>query len=426
MNDIKKLRRSLLLFFVLPLLLSGQAVSKNIVILNGGAYSNPDDYVTLGTYNPDTGVNEIIATVFSQSVQGLHLDDGFAYVAAQDSLAKINLETGEVIAIVELAGVNKFAVYNELLIVSRQFPATTGFVQARHIEDLSLLTTFDEISDESWEITLAGDTAYVSVAGGWAATEGKIAVLDLNELSYVREIALGELAVGIGPSFVRNDYIYFVCKTPWGGTSGSIVSYNMQTTAYNLNQFDYAFGEAAGIIAGKLFLVMDGNIGTINLNAMEIENSELVTNPFFNLDITALVTDSISERLYVNYSYWVAPEGVGKIYDDSGIELGEYEIGISAEEVAVNYADVTGADFVEEHSPEPMIYPNPCKEYLNIAPIPVGSTIEVYDFAGNLKYSGRGYSSCSHTIDLAALPPGVYFLRASDARRDHTIKFIHQ
>jgi len=426
MCTYKKLKGCLLLFSMFPFLLIGQTVTKSVVVLNGGAYSDPNDYVTLANYNPETGITQTIATIFTHSVQGLLVHDGFAYAAAQDSLAKVNIGSGEIVATLAVAGVNKFAVYNDLLIVSRQFPVTSDFVQIRKIADLELITSIPEISDEAWEITVAGDSAYVSVAGGWAATQGKLAVLDMKNLAFVREVNFGEDALGIGPSFIKGEDMFFVCKTPWGGTSGTIIKYNLFTSTYSFDQSEYAFGKVAGIYGDELFLLINGNIGTFNLSTMAVENVNLVPNPFSSLDITALVLDSVSELLYVNYSYWVSPDGVGKIYNLSGNELGGYEVGISAEAVAVNYADVTNIEALVEDRTTPAIYPNPCSNQLTIKDLPDGGDIEIFDLAGQLKYSGRTERDNAQTIEVANLPSGVFFLKVSGHREQHFIKFIHQ
>jgi len=426
MRTYKKLKGCMLLFFMLPFLLIGQTVCKSVVVLNGGAYSDPNDFVTLANYKPETGITQTIATIFTHSVQGLLVHDGFAYVAAQDSLAKVNIESGEIMAIVAVAGVNKFAVYNDLLIVSRQFPVTSEFVQIRKIADLELVTSIPEISDEVWEISVAGDSAYVSVAGGWAVTQGKLAVLDMKNLAFVREMNLGEDALGIGPSFIKGGNIFFVCITPWGGTTGTIIKYNLITSAYSFDQSEYAFGKVAGIFGDKLFLLINGNIGTFNLSTMAVENVNLIPNPFSNLDITALVLDSVSDLLYVNYSYWVAPDGVGKVYNLSGNELGEYEVGVSAEAVAVNYEDITNVEYLVEDRVNPTIYPNPCSNQLTITDLPTGGDVEIFDLSGVLKYSEKIEGNNAQTIEVANLPGGAFFLKVSGHQKPHFIKFIHQ
>jgi len=415
-----------LLLLVTPLMLSAQTVTKSIAILNGGAYSNPDDYVTLATFDPLTDVTQTKATIYTQSVQGMLVHNGFAYIAAQDSLAKVELETGIITAVVAVTGVNKMAVYNDKLIVSRQFPVTSGFVQIRQIEDLSLLSTFDEISDESWEITVVGDSAYVSVAGGWAATEGKLAVLDMKNTAFIREINLGAQAQGIGPSFRKNDHIFFVCKTPWGGTTGTIVKYNIAFASYTLYQSEHVYGKAAGIAGSNLYLLINQNIGIIDLNTVSVLDETLVINPFADLDITALSIDTVSERIYVNYSYWIAPDGVGKIYDLNGNETGEYEVGISAEELAVNYTDVTSIPFNDEKQHAITIFPNPCFDQLTVTGISKYTDIEIFDIMGKqISFNGRG-TETSSTIDVSALPPGVYFIKVSTFVKQRLVKFIRK
>jgi len=423
MNPYKNLKWLCLLLFAVPLLLTGQTVTKSVVIANGGAYSNPDDYVTVATYDPETEDTQTIATIFTQSVQGMLVHNGFAYVAAQDSLAKVDLVSGEVVSIVFLSGVNKFVVYEDKLIVSRQFPVTSGFVQVRQVEDLSLLTTFDEISDESWDISVVGDTAYVSVAGGWAATEGKMAVLDMQNVIFVREINLGAQAQGIGPSFQNGEHLFFICKTPWGGTSGTLVKYELSTAGYSLHQYDYPLGKAAGVFDDNLYLMVDGNVGVIDLNTLTLTNETLIENTFAGLDITALTLDTIAARIYVNYSYWVAPDGIGKIYDLSGVEVGEYEVGVSAEEVAVNYADITDIPKHSEQTFTPIIFPNPCINELNISGLAQDALFEIYNITGECLQSGQGLVG---EIDVSALSPGIYFLKVSSHGHQKTIKFIHQ
>jgi hypothetical protein len=425
MSIQKEFKLWLMLMFFMPLFLTAQMVTKNALILNGGAYTDPDDFVTLATYDPETQITQTIATIYTQSVQGMLVHDGYAFVAAQDSLAKVDIESGEITSIIALSGVNKFAVYNDFLIVSRQFPVTSGFVQVRQIEDLSLVTTFDEVSDEAWEITVVGDTAYVSVAGGWAATEGKIAVLDMKNISFVREVNLGGQAIGIGPSFAHAENLFFVCKTPWGGTSGTIVKYNLISSSWSFHQSGYAFGKAAGIADEKLYLLINGNVGTIDLNTVSVIDEDLIVNPFTDLDITALTLDTISQQIYVNYSYWVAPNGTGKVYNLNGLEVGGYEVGISAEEVAVNYTDVTGVPRHTEQKWSCTIFPNPSVEQLNITGLPPGSIVKIYNCAGEcfLSVPEQRYGS---QIDVSALLPGIYIIKVLSQGEQQVIKFIHQ
>jgi len=416
---MKKMVLYFLIFTVLAgvsVLLPAQIVTHRVIVANGGAYSDPDDYVTITAFDPESGITETLSTIFTQSVQGLFIHQGFAYLAAQDSLAKINIDNGTVDAIVALQGVNKFAVYENKLIVSRQYPVTSDFVQIRNLDDLSLITSFPEISDESWEILVAGDTAYVSVAGGWAATEGRMAVLNLKNNSFVRETNFGTLAMGIGPSFLDQNFILFVCKTPWGGSSGAIVKYNIMTCQYETVQIPMIVGDAAGIIDDRLFLVINQGIGIVDTETLSVMNANLITNPFSNLDITGLALDIVQGKIYVNYSWWVAPPGTGIIYDLEGVELGTYETGISAEEVAVDYRPYMTVSQDDENQ-NVCFYPNPCTDFLQFSNIPDNAQISVFDISGRRVVDFKNLENQPSFIDFRNLSNGVYMLKITSNKQ---------
>ncbi len=426
MNFYKILSWCFILMLVLPSGLFGQTETKSVVIVNGGDYSDPNDFVTVANYNPQTMQTQTIATIHTQSAQGLLVSGGFAYVAAQDSLARINIQTGEIDAIVALPGVNKLALYENKLIVSRQYPVTSGFVQIRNAGDLELITTITEVSDESWDIVVAGDTAYVSVAGGWAATEGKLAVINMSNNAFVREMNFGSDAQGIGPSFKAGNELWFVCKTPWGGSSGNVMKYDLTATAATFYPVEHAIGKAAGIAGGKLFLTVDGNVGVFNLSAGTLETAALITNPFPEFDITALTLDTVANNIYVNYSSWSAPDGTGKIYNLSGEETGGYQVGVSAEEVAVNYIDVTGMDTPAVNGNTFAVFPNPCSDYLNVSGITKACKWSVYDWSGRLLMDGSANPGVNSRINVRQLPAGAFVLKVSDAGSVQMLKFVHQ
>lgn len=392
-------------------ILRSQDIANRVVVVNGGAYSNPYDFVTVTAFDPETTVTGYLATIHTQSVQGLLVHNGFAYVAAQDSLAKINIDNGVVEKCVLATGVNKIAVHNDKLIVSRQFPVTSGFVQIRSLTDLTLMATFDEITDEAWDIAIAGDTAYVSVAGGWASTTGKLALINLADFSFIKEIDLGPDAIGIGPVFQNNDQLIFVCKTPWGGNSGSLVKYEIASGAYAVHPFLAVLGKAAGIHNDTLYLTINGNVGTIDLNTMSIINPNLIQNPYDTLMITALCLETINHKIYVNYSYWIAsPEGHGIIYDLDGTNVGNYPVGISAEEIAVDYRNTALVKKPELSDRNVTCYPNPCQDLLFVENIPAHSQIIIFDLQGRRLLTHNHQDGDKAAIDLSRLSGGMFFL----------------
>jgi hypothetical protein len=413
--------------YLLPVFATAQMVTKQIVIANGGEYSNPNDFVTINVFDPETQLTTDLATIYTQSVQGMFVNGNFAYVAAQDSLVKINLESGEKVAAIGLSGVNKFGVYQDKLIVTRQYPVTSGFVQIRNLSDLSLIKTFDEISDEAYDVIVVADSAYISVTGGWAATVGKLAILDLKNETFVREIDLGTAAVGISNVFENGNDLFFVCKTPYLGTSGSIIKYNLNNSSATASTFQHILGKAAGTINGQLYLMIDGNIGSISLNEMAIADLSLITDNSPNLDITACALDVVNEKIYASFSYWISPDGTGKIFDLSGNETGQYDVGISSEDLAVNYLDVTGFPDAGEVTQQMSVYPNPCLNTLAFSSaIGQAANISVVDLAGKEVLSINSSAGFNSPIDVSILKPGYYFLRINIDDQAFTTKFVKQ
>lgn len=413
--------------YLLPVFATAQMVTKQIVIANGGEYSNPNDFVTINVFDPETQLTSDLATIYTQSVQGMFVNGNFAYVAAQDSLVKINLESGEKVAAIGLSGVNKFGVYQDKLIVTRQYPVTSGFVQIRNLSDLSLIKTFDEISDEAYDVIVVADSAYISVTGGWAATVGKLAILDLKNETFVREIDLGTAAVGISNVFENGNDLFFVCKTPYLGTSGSIIKYNLNNSSATASTFQHILGKAAGTVNGQLYLMIDGNIGSISLNEMAIADLSLITDNSPNLDITACALDVVNEKIYASFSYWISPDGTGKIFDLSGNETGQYDVGISSEDLAVNYLDVTGFPDAGEVTQQMSVYPNPCLNTLAFSSaIGQAANISVVDLAGKEVLSINSSAGFNSPIDVSILKPGYYFLRINIDDQAFTTKFVKQ
>jgi hypothetical protein len=413
--------------YFLPVFATAQMVTKQIVIANGGEYSNPNDFVTINVFDPETQLTTNLATIYTQSVQGMFVNGNFAYVAAQDSLVKINLESGEKVAAIGLSGVNKFGVYQDKLIVTRQYPVTSGFVQIRNLIDLSLIKTFDEVSDEAYDVIVVADSAYISVTGGWAATAGKLAILDMKNEVFVRETDFGTAAVGISKGFQNGNELLFVCKTPYMGTSGSIIKYNLNNSSSTVSTFQHILGKAAGTINGQLYLMIDGNIGSISLNEMAITDISLITDNSPNLDITACALDVVNEKIYASFSYWISPDGTGKIFDLNGNETGQYDVGISSEDLAVNYLDVTGFPDAGEVTQQISVYPNPCLNTLAFSSaFGRASQLSVIDLAGKEVLSINSSAGFNSPVDVSILKPGIYFLRINVDEQGFTTKFVKQ
>jgi hypothetical protein len=103
--------------------------TKQVIIVNGGNYSDPDDFVTVAAYDPVSGETTEFATIYTQSVQDVLIVPPYAYVAAQDSIVKLNIDTYKKVASVAAPGVNKLVSNGDVLVASFWFPSTENFVK---------------------------------------------------------------------------------------------------------------------------------------------------------------------------------------------------------------------------------------------------------------------------------------------------------
>ena len=148
------MKKNYFLFIVVLMLFSApnlfaQNFAKQVIVCSGGNFSNPDDYVTVAAFNPVVCTTTIFDTIYTQSVQDVICENGFAFVAAQDSIVKYNLETYARIASVGAIGVHKIAVKSEVLLASFWYPVTGGFVKSYSAADLTDIHTFEGVSGES-------------------------------------------------------------------------------------------------------------------------------------------------------------------------------------------------------------------------------------------------------------------------------------
>ena len=131
-----------------------------VIIGNGGRFETTPpffDYVTMESYNTSTQTYTLFDTIYTQSIQDILVSDHYAYVAAQDSLVKYDLDTWQRVAAVADSGLSKLAIYNDKLIVTKQYPVSRFFVEVLNSSDLSIFSLIDNISGECGGAVAAND-----------------------------------------------------------------------------------------------------------------------------------------------------------------------------------------------------------------------------------------------------------------------------
>ncbi len=403
----------------------GQSVNQ-IVVGNGGIYNNTDDHVMITGVNPTDFSSTTIGEVIKESMQDLIVVGDYAYVAAEDSLVKFNLNTNTKETAVFHGYLNRLYHANDMIYVSMRAdlngaPADGKYLKAFDM-DLNLVYEADGISADAAGMLMLGDSLYIAVSGDWSATEGKFAVANSN-LSFVREINLGADAVGIIDLFEGDNVIYSVNKSPYGATTGSISTYDLTNSTWTTQILENVVGKGIKKDGDLLYLGLDYGVGSYDLSTSTVINNQIIADPgsASYINIAAAIFDEINERFYVTITDYFSL-GEGTVYDINGTELGNFDASVSAEAMAIHYVDNTAISKIENNNLS--IYPNPAQNFVHIGAQQELSWIEIYNQAGQL--INRIEKPQSSIIEVNGFLPGIYIIKAQSANAIQTAKFLKQ
>jgi len=398
-------------------------VVNQVIVGTGGDWSNPDDFVSVASYKPDDGITSTFGSVLTQSIQDIVTTDSYAFVAAEDSIVKFNIDTYEKIESIEAIGVNRLLINDDVLFASFQYPATENFVKVFSAEDLSLITNIAEISDESAGLLVVNQLAYVAVPGGWASTVGKIGIIDLSDYSLVDEINFNDLGIGVYDLFYYNDQIMSVNRSPWGDSTAYILNMNSVGSHTETHLINETMGKMVGLKDDILYTIMNGGVGSIDLTDYSVIDTAIVAAS--TLSIADAEMDTVNDLFYVTTTDYFST-GVGMIYNMLGEETGNFDAGISADAIAIDYRDNTGiSDLFSENKIR--IYPNPASEVITIETIE-GASVEnfkVVDIRGRMLMNNNiSLKIGASVVDISTLENGLYFLILSDGTEQITSPFV--
>ncbi|MCF8231290.1 MAG: hypothetical protein K9J27_03795 [Bacteroidales bacterium] len=329
-------------FFLLISLISGfwnygtaqqQDLLKTFIV-NGGVYSNEADHVSLSYYNHNADQYEVADSIYTQSTQDALLEGTNLYVCAEDSLIRYDVESMTRLAGTEISGLNQLAVYEDKLLLTRQYPVTTQSLKILDKTSLQTLETI-ELSGEAAGMEIYMDSAYVAVPGAWSTAEGKLAVVDLTSLQLSREINFGANAQGLKEVFRKNNIIYTVNTnfSDAGENSFSVSRYDVfedeiETTVINGDYYGY-YGNSV-MAYDKIYIPLSSTIASYDINTQE-------TNFDFIEEVPAAVEyDPANDYLHITESDYET-YGNYLIYNLEGEQVQEpVEVGIAPEAMVLD------------------------------------------------------------------------------------------
>ena len=385
---------------------------EQVLIGNGGIFGNDTDHVSITSINPTDLNSSFVGEVVRESIQDMIIVGNYAYVAAEDSIAKFDIVNHTKVAAIYESNLSRLYFANNQLFVSRRSdlngaPADGIYLKAFDA-DLNLLHTANGITTDAAGMLMIGDSIYVAVSGDWQATEGIMAVVSAD-FSFVREMNFGTDAVGIIDLFEDGETIYTVNKSPWGVTTGSVSSYHINTASWTTNVINNVVGKGVKRVGNILYLGLDYGVGSYDLTNSVVMNNQIVPDPGSDnyIAISAAAFDPINELLYVTITDYYS-FGEGKVYDLNGAQSGSFDAGVSAEAMAIHFVDVTAVNEVVKFDVD--IYPNPTNNFLNIRSAENIHTISVYNEVGQLVLT-IPQLGIDGIVNLSELNSGFYFVK---------------
>ncbi len=409
---------------------SAQAVyTHQVITVNSGKFefSPPfSDYVNLGHYNPSSQVYENSGTIWTQSAQDILVTGRYAYIAAQDSLVKYDISTWTRVAAIADSGLNKMYIYNNRLIVSKQYPASVYFTEVLDTANLALVAHIAGIPGDCGGITVMNDSVYVAVNGGWMGTEGKLAVIDPSTWTLKHTWNFGAPAIGIFNLYARGNSIFSVNKTPYGApAAGSVTEFNPATGSFINHLLPVNVGNGWGVKGSLLYLLMNGGIGTYDLNTFQIADTTVIPSPGFPMIISAGV-DTVSNRLYTNIGDYSNP-GFCLVTNLQGDSITSYLTGVSSEFVGFDHRNYPLGIATTGSSNDVVLYPNPATDHVTIK---IAGSLEcalltLLNSSGQVVETLRFSAGTTKiTIPVSGLAPGIYLARMQSETGTRSGRFI--
>lgn len=399
--------------------LFAQSYVKQVIIANGGVFEWAPPYTdaaTIGAYNPLTDSYTVFDNIMTESVQAVVVDSGFAYVAAQDSIVKYDLDTYQRAGIAYYPGIKSLAVSGNHLLVGKWYGSGVFF----HVYDKSSMTQLFGISQINTTVdgmVVIGDTAYVGYNvkgtidacppyGCYSDTLGRIAVVDMSAQMFVRDIELDTTGAGIGKLYTDGTSVFAIADE-----RGYVIKYNAMTA-----QVDTAYALSAAMGTGfhnnMLYAQYFGSgIGSYNTASESFSDTMIV-----NAAYAASAYDTVNSLFYITQTDYFS-YGTVYIYNASGVAVDSFSVAVSPEGIAIDYRETITA-IAEQQDISYLLYPNPADDHINLSVQGNGKAVlTVYDLSGRKVASEEREIKANSIsrISLAGLEGGMYFLHIETA-----------
>lgn len=407
---------------------NAQQYVHQVLVLNEGYFNfdtqTQDVPVTLGTYDPVAGTYTTVATI-AEARFGNHVgvDDDAVFVAADHRLLKYDANTFALLDEAEVAGIRRFAFWNDALVITRgEVGGLSNYCEVRDKNTLDLLYVIDTTTlPYSCEgVQVEGDKAYIAVNNGfeWGNAVGKLGVLDLSVSAWETSIDLGENGLNPEHVMVSNGNVYTFNNKDFTGSS--ISKYAIGGSAIEHTN-DVAMTSGCGSSA-----LVDERVYFMEYAQNKLNRYDLATDAVLDtLDNSpatyGLIDDPINHVMYGTTTDFLSMGELHVIGYDGAI-LSSVPVGVSAGHLALDVRTSTGVDRIA--AAQMSVFPNPAERTLIVRLPPSGANalFSVMDAAGRVVLLERTNAMGLGEVNVSGLSDGVYSLRSTSGATARFVK----
>jgi hypothetical protein len=412
--------------FIVLLLLGFQTLlaqtPTQVIIANGGIFG-AGNKVRMAAWNLSTGNYAVFDSFPATSVHSITIHGRDAYVCADSILARYNLDTYQREAMAIVKGVRRVAVWEDKVLVTKGFGATTDHFDVRYAENLVYCFSLPAITGNCEGVVVVGDTGYVGNPVSFAQPTGNMAVVDLSSRTLDRIMSMDTMGKFVDILYPwMTDKVVSVNMIKFNNPQWGFISiYDIPSATYTHHRVDMQVSKGAGIDNGILYANFGGNIGGFDLTTGLLADSNVVPGQW-----AAMTLDSVNNRIFVTETDY---QTYGWLYgfDYNGNPTDTLEVGISPEAIAVDYNVTVGNQPVTPPGPLLSVHPQPFEDALHIdlrkLPAPATGLI-IHDLTGRVLLERPATGNGILDLEVPGLEPGVYVLEVQTRKGVATAKVV--
>ena len=314
---------------------------------------------SVGVFNPESGsYNEVLQFSDANFTTDIMIENGFAYVAADNKILKIDLDNYEIAAEVDVQGVRYLDIYEGLIYCTRgdYDPSTWGSVifdsyflwfDTETLAPVGQLPASEGVQYDCDGLQIVDGIAYMAINNGftWGAEVGFVGAYNISDASY-EEFDLG--VEGKNPVHLKvvDGAVLTVNNTDWSATSLSRVELGQSSSDVNTLYVEgvSAGCNAAAVLGDELLFQINSELGMRKANTVDLSPSSGTWGPASDV-YYKMATNQLNNDVYATVTSFSASSlGQVQILDSNGNLLSSFSAGAVPGGIAFDIRTVAVVD----------------------------------------------------------------------------------